>query len=399
MQTSSYHGGSDNEMMLPLVVLSLFALLCWLYFADFVRCSCWSLYWLWKLSEFPRIHYYAAERINLLAATYKTAGSVTLSQWTDVMNRTAGILFVPLIPLTVLGSWAIYKHPAFGFRSRRFIDVHTLPRIMAKFAPTIIPVLAGYKADGLMNDTSPEHAWAMKPEEFASENGLVRGKVLNREAARQLFDAQIGPAMLPPAQWRPYERALLAVFGLQVFADDRKAATRLLDDLNRSCMVRRWFRPTEFRSVPDWRISERHVARVLRCKGIEEWLAMHCSVRTALVGLYGRRLRLAPARFRWLKGLDRTLWYGLNTADVPKVFVEGAGIVAQARAEQKAARLKLARPPLMTDEAINGLQSELELLGLVYPAERIERRRKRRQSFTFPDTLYSPSEGEIDPFS
>ncbi|PKC36273.1 conjugal transfer protein [Pantoea ananatis 15320] len=399
MQTSPSHGGSENDMMLPLVVLSIVALLCWLYFADFVRCSCWALYWLWKLSEFPRIHYYAAERINLLAETYKTAASVTLSQWTDVMNRTAGILFVPMLPLIVLGAWAIYRHPALGFRSRRFIDAHTLPRIMARFAPTIIPVLAGHKADGLMNDTSPEHAWALKPEEFAAEHNLVRGKVLDRDAARRVFDAQTGPKMILPSGWQAHERALLAVFGLQVFADDRKAATRLLDDLNRSCMVRRLFRSPEFHSVPDWKVSERHVARVLRCPGVKEWLDMHCSVRTALAGLYGRRLRLSPARFRWLKGLDRTLWYGLNTADVPKVFAEGAGIVAQARAEQKAARLKLPPPPLMTDEAIHGLQAELELIGEVYPREASKRRSKRRRSATFPDALYSPSESEFDPVS
>ncbi|WP_455906587.1 secretion/conjugation apparatus DotM-related subunit, partial [Pseudomonas savastanoi] len=65
----------------------------------------------------------------------------------------------------------------------------------------------------------------------------------------------------------------------------------------------------------------------------------HRSMRTALVALYGRDLRLAPVRFRWLKGVNRTLWYALHSADTAKVFVEGAGVQAQARAEVHASKL------------------------------------------------------------
>lgn len=140
------------------------------------------------------------------------------------------------------------------------------------------------------------------------------------------------------------------------------------------------------------------MARVLASPGVSEWLKTHRTVRSALVGLYGRDLRLPPARFRWLKGCDRTLWYGLHTADTAKVFVEGAGIVAQARAEQLAARLGLPCPPLMTDEAVDGLQLELESLGLVYPRDARVRRAKPRREMPFPDALYLPGEGE-DEFS
>ncbi|MDU4129796.1 hypothetical protein [Pantoea sp.] len=248
--------------------------------------------------------------------------------------------------------------------------------------------------DGLMNDTTPENAWALSPEEFADRHGLIQRRVLDRDAARAVFDAQVGPAMTPPAQWQPHERTLLAVFGLQVFADDRKAATKLLDDLNRSCMTKRLFRAPIFRSTPDWRIAEAHIMRVLASPGVNEWLTMHSTVRSALAGLYGRDLRLPPARFRWLKGCDRILWYGLHTADTAKVFVEGSGIIAQARAEVKAARMGLPRPALMTDEAITGLQLELEPLGLVYPREQRQPRVKREREATFPDSLYMPGQGD-----
>lgn len=396
MQTYSPNAAGSNEPAVAMVTLCLAAVLCWLFFSDFVRWSCWLLYWMWRLADFPTIHRYAAERINLLAATGNGAEDVSLVEWQDVMNRTAGILFVPLMPLLIVSSWGVARHPALSFRSRRWITVHTLPRVMATFAPSVIPVLANHKADGLMNDTSPENAWALKPEEFALKYDLIHRRVLDRDAARAAFDAQTGVAMLPPEKWQKHERALLAVLGLQVFADDRAASQKLLDDLNRSCMVKRVFRAPEFRTTPDWAVSEAQVSRVLACPDVGQWLAMHGTVRSALVGLYARDLRLPPARFRWLKGVDRTLWYGLQTADTAKVFVEGAGIVAQVRAEQRAAKLGLPRPTLMTDEAVVGLQMELETLGLVHPRDVRSVRTKRERDVPFPDALYLPALGETD---
>ena len=167
--------------------------------------------------------------------------------------------------------------------------------------------------------------------------------------------------------WHPYERALLAVFGLQVFLNDRAAASRLLDDLNRSCVVRRFLRRKRVSPVPLFPLANTAFERVVQAPGVNEWLARHGYVRSALVGLYARDLRLPPARFRWLKGVDRTLWYGLHSADTAKVFVEGAGIAAQARAEVRAGKLGLPRPGIMVEQAVEGLQADLESLGLVYP--------------------------------
>lgn len=398
MYNTHPNAAGSNEPAMVLMTFCLVLLVCWLFFADFVRWSCWFLYWMWRLADLPYIHRYAAERINLLASTGNGADSVGLTEWRDVMNATAGILFVPMVPLIAVTGWALARHPALGFRSRRAIDIHSLPRVMATFAPSVVPVLSGHRGDGLMNDITPENAWAQKPEEFAEAHGLIKRRVLDRDAAATLFDAQTGPAMTSPDRWPPHERALLAVFGLQVFTGDRKAATTLLDDLNRSCMTRRPFRAPTFCSTPDWRISEAHVRRVLASPGVSEWLKTHRTVRSALAGLYGRDLRLPPARFRWLKGCDRTLWYGLHTADAAKVFVEGAGIVAQARAEQMAARLGLPCPPLMTGEAVDGLQLELESLGLVYPRDVRLKRAKPPREMPFPDALYLPGEGD-DEFS
>lgn len=125
-----------------------------------------------------------------------------------------------------------------------------------------------------------------------------------------------------PACWAAHERALLAVIGLQVFCNDRQGATRLADDLNRSCLQRGLLR-RRIDPLPLWRLCEVPLQRVLAAPGVTDWLAMHVSVRSALAVLYGRDLRLPSARFRWLKGVDRTLWYALHSADTAKVFVEG----------------------------------------------------------------------------
>ena len=396
MYTYHPNAAGNNESAMALVTLGGLALLCWLFFSVVVRWSCYGLYLLWQAVDFPLIHEYAAERINLLSATGNGAEGVGLSEWLDVMHFSAGVLFVLLVPLLAITGWALACHPAQGFRSRRALDVHTLPRVMATFAPSVIPVLGNHQRDGLMHDATPENAWALTPEAFAQQHGLIQSRELNRDTARAVFEAQTGPAMMPPAQWQAHERALLAVFGLQVFAADRKAATQLLDDLNRSCMTRRVLRLPVFRATPDWRVCDTLLARVLASPGVNEWLAQHGSVRTALVGLYGRNLHLPPARFRWLKGCDRTLWYALHTADTEKVFVEGAGVVAQARAECMAARLGLPRPPLMTAEAVDGLQRELDALGLIYPREAREKRAKPSHQLTFPEVLYQPDAPDDD---
>ena len=214
-------------------------------------------------------------------------------------------------------------------------------------------------------------------------------KPLDQEASRAAFEAQIGGAHNGLSGWTPYERALLVVFGQQVFLNDRNAATQLLDGLNRSCMVKGLFGRSHNSVTPLYRLADKGFERIAQAPGVSEWLQSHVSVRTALVGLYGRDLRLPPARFRWLKGVDRTLWYALHSADTAKVFVEGAGVQAQARAESHAHKLGLPRPGLMVTQAIEGLQVELESIGLVYPREVIMAKRREVSELSAMAAIYA----------
>lgn len=396
MQNRPYQSAWEGEQAYLFLAFCAALLLCWLFFDTFVYWTTWMLYWLWKLVDFGPLHPWAGGKINLLAEVANNAKDVTWREWLDVMNQTSGIFMLFLVPLVVVSAIGLAQHPAVPFRSKRLVNIHTLPGLVSAFAPSVIPVLAASGPHGLMNDTSPANAWALKPEEFADQHNLVQRKVLDQEAARAAFEAQIGVAHNGLSDWTPYERALLAVFGQQVFLNDRKAATRLLDDLNRSCMVKGLLRRKRYSVKPLYRLADQGFERLVQAPGVSEWLHSHVSVRTALVGLYGRDLRLPPTRFRWLKGVDRTLWYALHSADTAKVFVEGAGVQAQARAEAYAQKLGLPRPGLMVTQAIEGLQVELESIGLVYPREVITAKRREASDVPVMTAIYAVQETVAD---
>ncbi|WP_117149676.1 conjugal transfer protein [Pseudomonas coronafaciens] len=389
MQNRQSQGAWEGEQAQMLLALVAAVLLCWLFFDLFVYWTAWTLYWLWKMVDFPFIHVWAGGKINLLADVANNAKDVTFSEWLEVMNHTSGVLLLFLTPLVIVSGIGLAQHPVLPFRSKRLVNIHTLPGLLSRFAPSVIPVLAASGPDGLMNDTSPSNAWALKPEEFAERYNLVQRKVLDREAARRVFEEQVGDAHEGLQGLMPYERALLAVFGLQVFLNDRKAATRLLDDLNRSCMVKGLLRRKTYSLTPLYGLADKGFDRVAQAPGVSEWLQSHRSMRTALVGLYGRDLRLAPARFRWLKGVNRTLWYALHSADTAKVFVEGAGVQAQARAEVHASKLGLPRPGLMVNQAIDGLQVELESIGLVFARHVVTARRREASDLPVMAAVYA----------
>lgn len=402
MQSRHPQGMLDGDQGQALLALCAAALLCWLFFDTFIYATCWVLYWLWMLADFPRIHAWAAPKINLLADVANAAEGVSFDEWLTVMNETSGVLLLLLVPILIAGAVALAQHPALGFRSKRPVDIATLPALLSRFAPSVSPVLAmNGGRDGLMNDTTPENAWALRPEEFAAWHNLITRQTLDREACETVFVAQLGARLhedkaFLPACWAAHERALLAVIGLQVFCNDRQGAARLADDLNRSCLQRGLLR-RRIDPLPLWRLCEVPLQRVLAAPGVTDWLAMHVSVRSALAGLYGRDLRLPSVRFRWLKGVDRTLWYALHSADTAKVFVEGAGVLAQARAERHAHRLGLPRPGVMVMTAVDGLQADLESIGLVHPREPVVASRSRRdnpQGLVGAFSIASESEGE-----
>ncbi|MEA9445865.1 conjugal transfer protein TrbA (plasmid) [Candidatus Fukatsuia symbiotica] len=227
----------ENDGFLLLSALIGVAVIVWFFLAELIYWSCLLLYHLWRLCDLPRIHAFVAQRINLLAATANSADNVTLMQWLAVMNQTASILLIFLLPLVMMGIYATFTHPA--NQTRREINIHTLPKIMARFSPSIIPALCyGDHRTQLLNVNPPEHRSASDPDEFAQQRQLVINRRLDHEKATAVFTHQLGRQITRLEDLNSYERALFAVFGLQFFLNDRKAAEVLLDTLNRSCLIK-----------------------------------------------------------------------------------------------------------------------------------------------------------------
>ncbi len=394
MQNRPPQNSWDGEQAQLLLIVATGFGLCWLFFDYFVFWSSWLLYWLWLMIDFPFTHLWVASKANLLVQLANSSKTVTFDQWLVVMNLTSGILFVFLVPVVLLSSWSLAQHPMLPFRSKRLINAKTLPKLVSGFAPSIIPIVAAYGPNGLKDDTSEANAWALKPEEFAEKHNLVVRKVLDRAASQTAFESQLGPSHEGFAAWLPHERALLAVLGLQVFLNDRKAATRLLDDLNRSCLVKGIARHATY--LPLYSLADKAFARVVATSAMGELLAIHSFKRTILAGLYGRDLRLPSARFRWLKGVDRTLWYALHSADTAKVFVEGAGVLAQTRAEAQAQKLGLPCGGTRVEKAVDGLHSELESIGLLHEHESVPKAAVQLEAVPLLQAIYSAEAIPVD---
>ncbi|EBB9334552.1 conjugal transfer protein TrbA [Salmonella enterica subsp. enterica serovar Muenchen] len=375
-------------MTLALILIAIVILHSIFYYA-----CCAMLYYLWYLADFASIHTYVAGKINLLAWASSRVDDLSLGEFLGVMNQTAGILYVFMLPATVYGLVATRNHPL--SITRRKIDIHTLPKIMSTFSPAIIPALQyGDPKTQLLNVDPPEHRSAMTPDEFAISHKLVIGQRLDHERARQAFDAQLGTPLISESSFSTHERALVAIIGLQVFCDDRPAALELRDALNRSCGKRQREHGNK-RGYPQLSLAEKAFRQVMATPQAKAWVRRHSTTRTALSALHAQDLRLPAGLFRWLKGIDRTLWYVLSSSDRSKCFVEGAGVVTAAQWESLVSQLSkklkvvIPAPENLTAFAVRGLEDDLRNIGMVIDDhERNTRIEEEEDSTTFDDLVF-----------
>ncbi|EIM0129230.1 conjugal transfer protein TrbA [Salmonella enterica] len=394
MSAPQHYPSPNNDqgtMMLMALALILIAIV--IFHSIFYYACCAMLYYLWYLADFASIHTYVAGKINLLAWASNRVEDLSLGEFLEVMNQTAGILYVFMLPVTVYGLVATRNHPL--SITRRKIDIHTLPKIMSTFSPAIIPALQyGDPKTQLLNVDPPEHRSGMTPDEFAISHKLVIGQRLDHERARQAFDAQLGTPLLSESSFSAHERALVAIIGLQVFCDDRSAALELRDALNRSCGKRQRGHGNK-RGYPQLSLAEKAFRQVMATPQAKAWIRRHSTTRTALSALHAQDLRLPAGQFRWLKGIDRTLWYVLSSSDRSKCFVEGAGVVTAAQWESLVSQLSkklkvvIPAPENLTAFAVRGLEDDLRNIGMVIDDhERKTRIEEEEDNTTFDDLVF-----------
>ncbi|EGI5210820.1 conjugal transfer protein TrbA, partial [Salmonella enterica subsp. enterica serovar Brunei] len=84
-----------------LMALALILIAIAIFHSVFYYACCAMLYYLWCLADFSSIHTYVAGKINLLSWASRRVEELSLGEFLDVMNQTAGILYVFLLPVTV----------------------------------------------------------------------------------------------------------------------------------------------------------------------------------------------------------------------------------------------------------------------------------------------------------
>lgn len=295
-------------------------------------------------------------------------GAATFDQFLSVMNKT-GYLFVWIpVLLSVRGIKIAVQHKS--NLTRRKVTVQTLPWIMSKHSPAIIPTLYyGDKETLLLNVDPDEHRSAINPEEWVEQHGLLVNGVLDRARCHALFVADLEKKVASLDELNAQEKALFAVFGARLFSDgkDTRKAQELLDDLNRACHTHTW---NGMKGYPDLSLASRAFERYSQHPDAQQWLAKHPYPRTLLHSMHKVALssgRLPSSHFRWLKGMDRPLWYALNTTGRKAPFLESAAVFTQALWEEFAFDngFRLAEP--YVDDAIDGVENYLIKIGLMAP--------------------------------
>lgn len=325
----------------------------------------YGLLWTWQqlaCFDWPGAPTFVISWRNEAAALAAAPQTVPLERVLEGLNR-AGYLFIWIPILVSLRALiSAHKHPA--NKTRRRITAAALPQIMSKHSPAVIPVL--HYGD-LLNTDPMEHRRSLNPEEWVAQHGLLVNGILDREKCHALLQADLGTPISNLNELAPHEKALFAVFGTRLLANgaEHKEAQVLLDRLNRSCASGTW---QGQKGYPDLSLCDAAFAKYAANPDAAGWCAKHPYPRTMLHAMHKASLafgRLPSSHFRWLKGMDRKLWYALNTTGRKAPFVESAAVFSQTLWEDFAFEqgYRLTEPVLA--DAIDGIEDYLIKIGLM----------------------------------
>ncbi|MES2264665.1 MAG: conjugal transfer protein TrbA [Pseudomonadota bacterium] len=325
----------------------------------------WMLHWAWLQLKCIDFIYSSGRVLALKQSALDAAldpGRVTAAQLFATLND-VGKLFVWFpIALSVYGLRCAHRHPA--NRTRRSITVDTLPKIMSSHSPAVIPTL--YYGD-LLNTDPEEHRRALNPEEWVEQHGLVINRQFQRDQCAAILASELGARITSPAELSPTEKAMFAIMGALLFSDAGQATKSqvLLDALNRSCHQGRWQNKPGY---PDLSLCDAQFALYAAHAGVADWIARHPYPRTLLHAMHKEALRfgkLPSAHFRWLKGMDRPLWYALNTTGRKAPFIESAAVFTQTLWEVFAFDNGYRLNGPCIDDAVDGIESYLVKIGVI----------------------------------
>jgi len=346
----------SDDGLITLALIPILLVVLWIGLGkSIIFGSCQILYWLYSVAPDQLVPGSRTDKMHLLNQAAIHRDNVSLTDFISLLNLTGSIAIPLVIAFSILFAYVILKSPFYKLTRR--ISIKDLPRIMLKYAPANAHVLARFGAyDKLLLNEDPEEAKGpLSPVEFAEKHGLIdkSRKRLKKKQAHRIFMSQVKLSQ-GKVNFTDYEKALICVFTLVRFCSARDRAKNLLDSLNLSCLK------TES-GFPDFSLTQAAWDEVSKLPELTDFLAKRTSTRAAIHALFDNDLMVAPAQFRWLKGLDRTLWMALSSVGRGKFFVEGAGVIAWSLSETYVLNNKLSKeaPYRTVRSAVIGLEKEL----------------------------------------
>ncbi|PHM67981.1 conjugal transfer protein TrbA [Xenorhabdus sp. KJ12.1] len=261
----------------------------------------------------------------MLKSANRNANNVSLMNFFYIINHSGWHYAILFSLFSIFIFFKVKK--SVHYRFNRQLNVNQLAHIIVKKSPSIAHVLARYAnfSDQLLNHSDEESKSPLTPIEFANLHNLIdkEKKSFRKSEARKIFRQQINFNSMKEGQLqlKDYEKALAAIFLLARFFNDYVNAKQLLNQLNLSCLETEDAFPNFLPVIEQCEI-------VLNTKEYQSFSSNYRSSRTMLYALLDADLSIPPAQFRWLKGLDRTLWMALTSVGRGKKFVEGAGVIA-----------------------------------------------------------------------
>lgn len=283
----------------------------------------------------------------------------------DFLNK-FGYLFI-LFPIifTLYLSYKIGKTPI--AKINRLVNINTLPAIIAKHCPAIIPSLYyGDKSTLLLNTDPAEHKSALDPIEWSKDNNLIINRLtFNRKKCRELLVEQLGTKISNITELSDCEKTMFTIFASRIFTKEPEIAVELTDKLNFSCHKHTY---NGKKGYPDLRITDslfNEYSTKFKDK-IDNLIKIYSYSRTILYAMHlesVKKGKLPSSYFRWLKGMDRGLFYVLNTTGRKTPFIESTGVFSDYlwRSFNNKNNIDYSEP--MFEEAIDGIENYLIKAG------------------------------------
>ncbi len=356
----------------------------WLTVLLFITCGLiWYFGHTYIVSFVYKIKLFQAEIISLFTSKLdptiqqmrvQDLAQVTFQQMQQISTTIGDFVRYPIVIVLAILALLLYFNDV-TTRYRRTYTMKSLAEAEQVNWPQIKPIV---KLDLISQDIdNGPWAMAMTPMQFAKKYKLLQeepivlsDQTLRRKArpsvsvirnkAKQIFTLQLGRYWESPNVLNDHTKALFAIFAARINRD-REQANKLVSQIAVSVDSGK----LNFAGVDDLLNKHKDSKHVIE---ITQRHAFLLTVMASMLETARNDGVIATADFLWLKPLDRSLWYMLNSIGRQTPYVEVAGPFAHWLAEKEFGR-KIMVP--MVDEAVTAL--EVAVQEIIYVPDEEEK--------------------------